>query len=118
MKVHISLVQRNLSRDTSVVLVGKAAVCQGCTVFSSEGLEMAYNGVFMLFWHDLGAGWALVEKCAFLLKCLNAEMKAVTKQNISRAKGGRFSFPFLREKRKEISHREPGLRMDTAIGNG
>lgn len=98
-------------------LVVKAAACQGCIVFSSEDLERGYNGIFLLFWRDLGAGWGLVEKCAFLLKCLNAEMKAVTKQNTGRAKGEIFCFPFLREK-KEISHREHGLRMDTAIGNG
>jgi len=65
-----------------VVLVRKGAACQDCTPFNSKGFKSGYNGVFLLFWGDFGAGWGLVEKCAFPLKCLNAEMKAVTKQNI------------------------------------
>ena len=69
-----------------MVLVGKAAAHQDCTAFSSKGFELGYNGVFQLFGGDFGAGWELVEKSAFLLKCLNAEMKAVTKQNIFRVK--------------------------------
>lgn len=69
-----------------MVLVGKVAARQDCTAFSSKGFKSGYNGVFLLFGCDFGAGWGLLDKNAFLPKCLNAEMKAVAKQNIFRAK--------------------------------
>lgn len=69
-----------------MVLVGKAAARQDCSAFSSKGFQLGCNGVFLLFLGDFGAGWGLVEKSVFLLKCFNAEMKAVTKQNVFRAR--------------------------------